>query len=64
MMANSTQKAFGRKQRLDIWKHFSYNSAERKTQCTVLTGDGDALWLQVRWEEHNQPQETLEGAPP
>ncbi|KAK3524648.1 hypothetical protein QTP70_033869 [Hemibagrus guttatus] len=31
----SAPEALGRKRRTDIWKHFCYNSSEKKTLCTV-----------------------------
>ena len=40
MMA-PTQNGFGWKRRIDLWTHFIYNLAERRTQCTVVTGDGE-----------------------
>ncbi|XP_060947142.1 uncharacterized protein LOC133024170 [Limanda limanda] len=41
MMAQAQPKASGsgRKRRMDIWTHFNYNEMEKKTQCTVITGE-------------------------
>ena len=40
MAAASTQRGIGgRKKRVDLWTHFTYNPTEKKTQCIVVTGD-------------------------
>src|SRR4029434_5110471 len=52
MMAEVQALGTGRKIRTDIWTVFNCNFTENKTQCTAINRR-ETLWLQNRWEEHN-----------
>ena len=34
------RKGLGRKRRLDVWTHFRYLDAERKTLCLIVSEEG------------------------
>lgn len=48
----SMQKGFGKKKRIALWTYFTYNSAERKTQGTVVNADGQTT-CGYKWSRKN-----------
>ena len=52
------RKGLGRKRRLDVWTHFRYLDAERKTLCLIVSEEGKQCGHKI--EEYYKLEETSE----